>query len=143
MSPEWIYLTKTSNWAHEVTSVGSSTWKKHWSWRCFNFIYHLVFHIFRRIWNVPLNSFAGRDIRLVFASLPSPRGCLTVFNKQGFTSVFSNRVSFFAWQFQLRLHMVPVLLGETSSKIVWRFKLASWRRKNSLTLCGAVGMICF
>ena len=27
MSPEWIYLTKKSNWAHEVTFVKSSTWK--------------------------------------------------------------------------------------------------------------------
>jgi len=64
------------------------------------------------------SSIAGRDIRLMFASLPSPRSCFTVFNKQGFTSVFSNFVSFFAWQFQVRLHMMPVLLGETSSKIV-------------------------
>jgi len=133
MSQEWIYLTKTSNSAHEVASVDSSTWKKHWSWRCFCFIYHLVFHIFRPIWNAPLNSIAGRDIHLMLASLPSPKSCFTVFNKQGFTSVFSNHVSFFAWQFQVRLHMMPVLLGEISSKTLWRFKLASWLRKNSVT----------
>ena len=73
MSPEWIYLTKTSNWAHEVTSIDSSTWKKHWRWRCFYFIYHLVFQIFQHIWNAPLNSIAGRDIRLMFALLPPPK----------------------------------------------------------------------
>ena len=141
MSPEWIYLTKTSNWTHEVTSVDSSTWKKHCSWRCFYFIYHLVFHIFRHIWNAPLNSIAGRPFHLMCASLPSPRSYFTVFNKQEFTSVFSNRASFFAWQFQVRLHMMPVFLGETSSKIVWRFKLASWRRKNSITFVAWLG--CF
>jgi len=42
----------------------------------------------------------------------------------------------------VRLNMMPVLLGETSSKIVWRFKLASWRRKNSIRFCGVVGMLC-
>ena len=64
MSPEWIYLMKTSNWAHEVTSVDSSMWKKHWSWRWFYFIYHLAFHIFRHMWNSPLNNIAVRDVRL-------------------------------------------------------------------------------
>jgi len=43
--PEWIYLSKTSNWAQEVTSADSATWRKHC--RCFHLIYHLDFHIFQ------------------------------------------------------------------------------------------------
>ena len=100
-----IYLTKTSNWAHEVTSVDSSTWKKHWIWRCFCFIYHLVFHVFRHIWNAPLNSIAGRDIRLMFASLPSPRSVLLFSTNRVSQAFFSNRVSF--------------LLGNCKCDFIW------------------------
>jgi len=54
----------------------------------------LLFHLSPGLSHLPAylkcasNSIAGRDIRLMFASLPSPRSCFTVFNKQGFTSIF-------------------------------------------------------
>ena len=73
MSPEWIYLTKTSNWTHEVTSVDSSTWKENIRDA---FIYHLVFHIFQHIWNEPLSSTVGKRY--------SPHFCLTSFSKRYF-----------------------------------------------------------
>ena len=88
MSPEWIYVTKTSNWAHELTSVDSSTWKKALE------LEMLLFHLspglshLPTFWNVLLNSIAGRDINFMFALLSSPRRCFAVFNKQGFTIVF-------------------------------------------------------
>jgi len=38
---------------------------------------------------------------------------------------------------------MPVFLVETSGKVsLWHFKLTSWRRKNSITFCGVVGMLC-
>ena len=95
MFPEWIYLTKASNWAYEVTSVDSSVWKENIGDA---FIYHLVFHTFRHIWNAPLNSIGGRDICLIFASLASPRNSFIVFNKQGFTNIFP-----IAWGFCLAI----------------------------------------
>jgi len=58
--------------------------RKHW---CFHFLYHLVFHIFRPVWNAPLNSIAGKRYSSNFASLASLRSSSTVFNKQDFTSV--------------------------------------------------------
>ena len=90
MSPEWIYLTKTSNWAHEVTSVDSSTWKKALESEMLSFHSSPGLSNLSTFWNVPLNSIAERDIRFVFALLASPRRCFTVFNKQGFTSVFQS-----------------------------------------------------
>jgi len=54
----------------------------------------LLFHLLPSLshvpifWNAPLNSIAGSDIRFMFALLASPKHCFTVFNKQGFTSVF-------------------------------------------------------
>ena len=139
MSPEWIHVAKTSNWAHEVTSVDSST-------KSIGvgdaFICHLVFHIFRHIWNAPLNSTAGK--RYLF------HVCLTTFSKKqlycfqqtSFTSVYSNRVSFFVWQFQVRLHMRFVFSVKTSGKMsLWHFKLVSWRRKNSKLFVAWLG--CF
>jgi len=110
MSHEWIYLTKTSNWAHEVASVDSSTWKKSLELEMNHFIYHLVFHIFRHIWNAPLNNIVGRDIRLMFALLASPRCCFTVFNKQGVASIFP-----IVWVF---------LLGNFKYDFIWC--LFSW-----------------
>ena len=83
LSVSWMNIShknkKLSTWSNICWLIHV---KKHWSWRYFYFIYHLVFHIFRYIWNVPLNSIAGRDIRLMFDSLPSPRSCFTVFNKR-------------------------------------------------------------
>jgi len=37
---------------------------------------------------------------------------------------------------------MPVFLVETSDRrSLWRFKLASWHRKNSITCCGMIGML--
>ena len=48
---------------------------------------------------------------------------------------------YFAWQFQVRRHMMPVFLVKTSGKIsLWCFKLASWRRKN-FKLCDVFGTV--
>ena len=86
MSPEWIYLTITSNWAHEVTSDDSSTCKENigdayiwfitWSFTSSGISE-------RHLWIVSLE----RDVCLIFASLASPRNSFTVFNKQDFTSI--------------------------------------------------------
>jgi len=74
----------------------------------------------------------------MFALLACPRRCFAVFNKR-FHKHFSTRVKFFAWLFQVRLHMMLVFLVETSSKIsLLRFKLTSWHRKNSVTFCGVI-----
>ena len=113
MSPEWINLTKTSNWLHEVTSVESSTRKYKVGDA---FIYHLVFHIFQRIWNVPLNSIAGKRYSShVCLTIVSPRSNFTVFNKR-FHKRSINRARFFAWQFQVRLHMKPAFFVKTCGK---------------------------
>jgi len=78
----------------------------------------------------------------MFASLASPKSCFTVCNKQGFHKRFSNRVRLFTRQYQVRLHMMPVLV-ETSGKInLGRLKLAAYRRQNFLTSCGVIGMLC-
>jgi len=126
MSHEWIYLTKTSNRAHEVTSVDSSTRNENIgvvdafiSFITWSFTFSGISEMLR--WLVSLE----RDICLMFASPASPRSCFTVFNKQGFHKRFSNRVRLFSWQFQVQLHVMPVLV-ETSGKIsLGRSKLAS------------------
>ena len=66
----------------------------------------------KHTWNAPLNSIAGKRY--------SPHFCLTSFSKTyfycfqqtGFHKGFSNRVSFFAWQFQVRLHNDACVLRE-------------------------------
>jgi len=130
MSPEWIDLTKTSNWAHEVTSVDSSTWKQNIADAMVSFI--IWSYIFRYTGNAPLNLVAGKRYSSHF--------CLTTLSKKqsyysqqiGFHKRFSNRLRFFPGKFQARVHMKPVFLLTTSGKIsLWRFKLASWRRQNS------------
>ena len=125
MSPESIYLTKTRKRAHEVTSVDSSTWKKTlemlsfitWSFTSSNIPE-------MHLWIVGLS--LERDIRLIFASLASPRGIFTVFNKLGFTSV-SPIVSFFVWHgnFKCNFVMIPVFLVKTSGKMSLTFHLCS------------------
>ena len=99
MSPEWIYLTKTSNWAHEVKSVDSFTWKKNSSRRCFYFIYHLVFHIFRNsemcLWTVSQEE--------IFLSCLPHYFCKKLFyciQQTGFHKRFSNRASFLLGNFK-------------------------------------------
>jgi len=49
----------------------------------------------------------------MFALLPFPRSSLDISNKRVSQEFFSNRVGFCAWQFQVRLHMMPhaCLLG--------------------------------
>jgi len=53
----------------------------------------------------------------MFASLPSPISSYTVSSKQVSQAFFSNRVRYFLLQFQVRLHMMHVILVETSGKI--------------------------
>ena len=131
------------NTSHENKQL--STWsnicwlihKKHWSWRCFHFSYYLVFHIFRQIWSAPLINITEKRFSSHVGLTSFSKKKFLCFQQIGFTSVFTNGVSFFAWQFQVRL------LVETSGKIsLWCFKLASWRRKNSITFCGVIRMVC-
>ena len=130
MSPEWIYLTKTNNWAHEVTSVYSSTWKQNITDAMVSFI--TWSYIFRHTWFAPLNRISGKRYSSHF--------CLTTLSEKqsycsqqiGFHKPFSNRLRLFPGQFQARVHVMPVFLVTTCGKISpWRFKLASESRKNS------------
>jgi len=77
-------------------------WKKFFQRPCLS---HLP-----TFWNKLLNHIAGRNIRLIFASLASLRSILTVFNKQGITSV-----SPIVWVF---------LLGNFKCEFIWC--LRSW-----------------
>ena len=63
------------------------------------------------------------------------------FQQTGFHKRFSNRVRFVALQFQMRLHMMPVLVEICGKISLRRFTLASWRRKNSITFVVWLG--CF
>ena len=96
--------------------------KKHW--RCFHFLSHLVFYIFPHIWNAPLNSIAGKRYLSNFCFTSFPRKVL-LFSTNWFHNGFSNRVSFFAWQFQVRLCMKPVFLVKTSGKMSLTFQTCS------------------
>ena len=94
----------------------------------------------KRLWIESLE----RYIRLIFASLASPKCSFTLFGHQGFTSLSPIVCVFLAWQFQERLHMMPVFLVKSSGAIsLWRFKLASWHRKNSQLFVACLGYFVF
>ena len=119
LSPEWMYLTKTSNWAHEETSVELFTWKDNTGDA---FIHHLVFHIFQHTWNAPLKFIAGKRYSSHFFLTSFSKKQFYCLQQTGFHKRFSNRVSFFTWQFQVRFHMKPVLLVKTSYKMSLTFQ---------------------
>jgi len=84
-TPFQCLMKEYSIWAREVTSVDKSTGKKNIGVG-HAFTYHLVVHIFRHIWDWPLNSITVEEIRLIFASLPSSGSSFTIFNKQFLTN---------------------------------------------------------
>jgi len=112
--------------------------KNHLSWRCFHLspgLSHLPAHL-------KCASEWYRWMRY------SSYVCLTSFSKMLFYCFqqtrlrkhFSNRLSFFAWQFQVRLHMMPVVLMETACKIsFWPPFRAS---EKFFIFCGVIGMLC-
>jgi len=112
MSPEWIYLTKTSNWAHEV-SIDSSTWKENIGNA---FIYHLVFHIFRYIWNTLLNRIVRKRYSSHFCLTSFSKKWLYCFQQSGFHKRFSNRVSVSCLAISSATSCAACVLGETSRR---------------------------
>ena len=110
MSPERIYFTKTSNWAHEVTFTASSTWKENIRNA---FIHHLVFHIFRHIWNTLLNRIVRKRYSSHCCLTSVSKKWLCCFQQSGFHKLFSNRVSVSCLAISSATSYYACVLGET------------------------------
>jgi len=76
LNVSWMNISHENKRLSTWSNIGRLTHRKHWSWRCFHFIYHLVFHIFRHISNAPLISIAGKSY--------SSHVCLASFSKKLF-----------------------------------------------------------
>jgi len=83
-----------------------------------------------------------RDISLIFASQLLQEVVL-LFSTKRFHKRFSNRVSFVASQFQVRLHMKPVFLVKTSGKMSLTFKSCSMASEEFKPLFGMKCRIIF
>ena len=136
-----IYLTKTSNWAHEVTSVNSSTWKKHWDGDAFISLITWSFTS-SGISEMPLWTVSLEEIFVSCLPHYLLQEVVLLFQQTGFYKQFFQSWEFFCLAMSSATSYDACLIGGTSSKIVWRFKVASWLRKNSITFCGVVGMLC-
>ena len=90
MSPELIYLRKTSNCEHEHTYVDSSCWSKN-KWQ------NLFLHIHIHFRNAPLYSIIWLGYLLHLRCTDFSKNKIYCLHPVGFKKCFSNRVRLYCW----------------------------------------------